>query len=188
MLTQRGKMVEDHHSTFFGKIAAYFTHHVPLINIQQDATLVQTAQVESKQPKVIITVTQIQGKVPVTILHPCGALNAGSYLELIATAKQAYQDGARHILLDMSDIPSLGISGMVALHNIAVFLRGGELPDPEAGWETFRTVGRDLKAGGLQKHFKLLNPRPDVKQALSQAGFDSFLEIYTDQETAMASF
>jgi len=52
-------------------------------------------------------------------------------------------------------------SGLVALHSIAVMLRGEKPPDLGSGWGTFRAVDRD-KDLGLQPHFKLLNPQPDV--------------------------
>jgi anti-anti-sigma factor len=134
-----------------------------------------------------ITVYQAQGKVPVTVLQPHGDLDASNYRDLIARAKDAYDTGAQDILLDLSDTPYMSSSGLVALHSIAMMLRGEEPPDPESGWGAFRSIDRD-RDRGLQQHFKLLNPQPKADNVLEMAGFTQYLEIYTDLKTAIASF
>jgi anti-anti-sigma factor len=77
-----------------------------------------------------ITVTQAEGRVPVTILHPHGDLDLSSFQNLIALAETAYNEGARDILLDLSDTPYMSSSGLVALQSIAALTRGEDLPDP----------------------------------------------------------
>ncbi len=134
-----------------------------------------------------ITAYQVQGRVPVTVLQPHGEVDASNFEHLIAKAKEVYEAGARDLLLDLSDTPYLSSSGLVALHSIAVMLRGEEGPDPESGWEAFRAVRRGLDLG-LQPHFKLLNPRPKVDKVLEMTGFKRLVEVYTDLETAVASF
>ena len=134
-----------------------------------------------------ITMYQVQGKVPVTALQPHGDLDASNFRGLIARAEEVYDTGGRDILLDLSDTPYLSSSGLVALHSIAVMLRGEKPPDLESGWGTFRSIDRD-KDLGLQQHFKLLNPQPDVDKVLEMAGFKRFLEVFTDLDAAVASF
>ena len=134
-----------------------------------------------------ITVHQAKGKVPVTVLQPHGDLDASNFRDLIAKAKEAHSAGARDILLDLSDTPYMSSSGLVALHSIATMLRGETPPDLESGWGAFRSIDRD-KDLGPQQHFKLLNPQPEVDKVLELAGFKRFLEVYTDLETAVASF
>jgi anti-anti-sigma regulatory factor len=134
-----------------------------------------------------ITVYQAQGRVPVTVLQPHGDLDASSYGDLIAKAKEVYDKGTRDILLDLSDTPYMSSSGLVALHSIAMMLRGEKPPDTESGWGTFRSIDRD-RDRGLQPHFKLLNPQPKVDKVLEMAGFAQYLEVYTELETAVASF
>jgi anti-anti-sigma regulatory factor len=134
-----------------------------------------------------ITAYQAQGKVPVTVLQPHGDLDASTYKDLIAKAKEAYDAGARDILLDLSHTPYLSSSGLVALHSIAMMLRGEKPPDPESGWGAFRSIARD-RDRGLQQHFKLLSPQPKVDNVLEMAGFTQYLEVFTDLETAVASF
>jgi anti-anti-sigma factor len=134
-----------------------------------------------------ITVSQAQGNMPVTILGIQGDLDASSYLDVVAKAKEVCQAGARHVLIDMSDVPYMASSGLVALHSVALLAQGEEPPDPEYGWAAFRAAGRDVDSGP-QQHVKLLNPQPRVERVLKMAGFDRFFEIFTDQEAAVASF
>jgi anti-anti-sigma factor len=94
-----------------------------------------------------VTISQVQGKLPVTVLHTHGDLDASNYQLLIAKAQEACQAGARDILLDLSDTPYMSSSGLVALQSIAALVRGEELPDPEAGWEAFRAIHRDRDTG-----------------------------------------
>ena len=91
------------------------------------------------------------------------------------------------MLIDMSDIQFMSSSGLVALHSIALLLRGEKLPDPEFGWEAFNTLERDRESG-IQEHVKLLNPQPQVDRSLEITGLKKFFEVYTDLDTAVGSF
>lgn len=134
-----------------------------------------------------VDVTHTQGRVPVTILHPRGDLDAASYQDLIAAAQKVCAEGAQNILLDLSGVPYMSSSGVVALQSIAALVRGEEAPDPESGWGAFHAVHRDREFG-LQSHLKLLNPQPRVDRVLETVGFKSYLEVFDDLETAVASF
>jgi anti-anti-sigma regulatory factor len=134
-----------------------------------------------------ITTSQAQGSVPVTILSIEGDLDASNYQQVIAAAQEAYDKGARQLLIDMSAVPFMSSSGLVALHSVALLMQGKEPPDPEYGWATFRAAGRDVDSG-KQEYVKLLDPQPRVTRALEMASFDRFFEIYEDRETAIASF
>ena len=134
-----------------------------------------------------VSTSQVQGQVPVTILHVKGEVDASNYQHLVAQAKDAYQSGARDILIDLSEVPFLASSGLVALHNIAVLMRGETPEDPSGGWGAIRAIDRDLERGPQQR-VKLLNAQPRVDRVLEMAGFKRLFELYTDQETAVASF
>jgi anti-anti-sigma regulatory factor len=134
-----------------------------------------------------ISTYQVQGRAAITVLRPHGDLDASNYRDLIAKAQEVYNAGARDIILDLSGIPYMSSSGLVALHSIAVMLRGDKPLDPESGWESFRAIDRDLDRG-FQPHLKLLNPQPKVDKVLGMAGFKKLIEIYTDLAAASASF
>ncbi len=129
-----------------------------------------------------ISVEQVQGSVPVTIMKLQGKLDASCYLDVIARAKELYQTGTRDLLLDLSEMSFMASSGLVALHSIALLMRGEDPPDPEAGWNAFRAIGLDLEAGaGYDAHCKLLDPQPRIDQTLEVTGLKRFLEVYTDR-------
>ncbi len=134
-----------------------------------------------------VTVSETQGRVPVTILRTHGELDASNYQDLIAAAREVYDEGARDVLLDLSDTPYMSSSGLVALQSMAALLRGEEPPDLEAGWAAYRSIDRDRDTG-FQLHLKLLNPQPRVDHVLDMVGFKRFLEVHTDLEIAVASF
>src|SRR5512134_1883603 len=105
-----------------------------------------------------ISISQIQGKVPVTVVKVDGQLDGQSYQELINKAREAYQAGWRDFLVDMTDLSYISSAGLVALHSLALMLRGEDLPDTDAGWAAYRSMSRTSSAG-KQNHIKLLNPR-----------------------------
>lgn len=134
-----------------------------------------------------VTVEQIQGHVPITVLAIQGDIDASNYEQVIAKARDLYAAGARHLLLDLSDVPFMGSSGVVALHSIALLMRGETPPDPEAGWQAFHTIDH-ARAGGVQQQVKLLGPQPRVSRTLQMTSMNDFFEIYTDKQAAIASF
>ena len=134
-----------------------------------------------------IAVTEVQGTVPVTVLQIQGEIDASNYQRVTARAKQAYDAGTRNLILDLSEVPFMASSALVALHSVALLMRGEATPDPEAGWGALRSIDREREAG-LQQHVKLLNPQPKVERVLKMASVAGSSEIYTDQEEAVASF
>jgi anti-anti-sigma factor len=136
-----------------------------------------------------IIVDQVAAGVPVTVMRLAGELDASNYQEIIGRAEALYQDGARHLLLDLSDLTFLSSSGLVALHSIALTMRGEKAPDPEAGWDLVHAMGNEVAAStGPQRSLKLLNPQSRVARTLDVSGFSRLFSIYSDQEEALASF
>ncbi len=134
-----------------------------------------------------ITVDQIQSRVPIAILAIHGDLDASNYEQVIAKARELYAGGARHLLLDLSDMPFMGSSGLVALHSVALLMRGETPPDPEAGWQAFHSIDH-ARARGVQQQVKLLSPQPKVGRTLQITSMDQFFEIHIDKQAAAASF
>ena len=126
---------------------------------------------------------------PVTILRLQGDLDGSNYLDLIAKAKEAYQGGAKHLLIDLGGVSYMSSAGLVALHSSVQLLRGEQPTDPNAGWSALKSVALDKPAdGSAQQLVKLLNPQPRVSRTLEMSGMNAFFEIYTDEATALASF
>jgi anti-anti-sigma regulatory factor len=134
-----------------------------------------------------ITVSEKQGNVPVTIIKLDGQLDGQNYQTVIAKAKDLFQGGARDFILDLSDLTYISSAGLVALHSVALLVKGEELPDTNQGWSTYRSLGRTSSAG-LQNHIKLLSPRDEVRNVLDMVGFANVFEIFTDLDEAVKSF
>ena len=134
-----------------------------------------------------ITVSQAQGKVPVTVLQLDGELDGQTYQDLISKSKEIYDTGARNFLIDLSGLTYVSSAGLVALHTVALLARGDALPDPDAGWSSIRSVGR-ASSEGVQQHVKLFNPRDEVRSVLDMVGFSNAFEILTDFDAAVNSF
>jgi anti-anti-sigma regulatory factor len=135
-----------------------------------------------------ISVSQKQGRVPVTVIGLDGRLDGQNYQELITKGQELYDTGSRDVLLDLTNLSYISSAGMVAFHNLALLLRGETPPSQEQGWSTYRSMGRGAIEGGLQEHFKLFNPQPEVNHILDMVGFNTIFEIFTDMDKAVNSF
>ena len=133
-----------------------------------------------------ISVSQVQGQVPVTVVKVDGQLDGQTYQELINKAREAYKAGWRDFLVDMSDLTYISSAGLVALHSMALLLKGEELPDTDEGWSAYRSI--KSSAAEVQTHIKLLNPREEVKSVLEMVGFDRVFSVFTDLDEAVQSF
>lgn len=130
-----------------------------------------------------ITVSSEQGRVPVTVIHVKGDINMSSANQLMAQARQAYEGGARDMLIDLSDAPYMSSAGIRALHEIFKLLRTG------APSESDEAMRKGLADGSYKSpHLKLLKPNRHVSEVLSMAGYDMFLEIHHNLRDAVASF
>lgn len=134
-----------------------------------------------------ISVSQVQGKIPVTVIKLSGQLDGQTYQDLINKGREAYKAGWRDFLIDLTDLTYVSSAGLVALHSMALLVKGEELPDTEAGWSAYRSMGKSREAG-MQQHMKLLNPRDEVRSVLDMVGFGSVFEIFTDLDEAVNSF
>jgi anti-anti-sigma regulatory factor len=134
-----------------------------------------------------ITISQEQGSAPVTVLKLGGQLDGQTYQDLIMKAQQVIGEGAKNILLDMSDLTYISSAGLVSLHTIALLLKGETPPDSEQGWSALKSMGNS-SSGGAQKSIKLLNPRPEVVSVLDMVGFSAVFEVFTDRQKALESF
>lgn len=133
-----------------------------------------------------INVSQERGKVPVSVVHIKGDLDAASYLDLVATAQKLYNAGVRYLLLDLTDLAFISSAGLASLHIVTKMFRG-ERTDPEDGWNTYKEIDRERESG-LQKNVKLFNPSSDVDKVLDTVGFKQFFEVYIEMDAAIRSF
>jgi anti-anti-sigma regulatory factor len=134
-----------------------------------------------------ITISQKQGRIPVSFLQLIGKLDGSNYMQLVDEASRAYINGVRDLLIDLSGLTYLSSAGIAAIHKTALIFRGQPMVEEESGWAAYHAIDRD-RGKGVQSHVKLLCPEAEVENILDISGFKSLFEIYTDLETAVASF
>lgn len=130
-----------------------------------------------------ITTSQEQGRVPVTVFHINGNVDSTTYGAFEKKVQEAVQGGARHILLDMQNTPFISSAGLRAIHAAFIELRN-LTPDV-----TDKEMRDGISAGTYKSpHLKLLNPSANVRTALHTAGFDMYIDSFTNLKKAVASF
>jgi len=113
----------------------------------------------------LVQISQAQGRVPVTIFHLQDRVNLGNFTELEDTAKEAYNNGMRDLIIDLSQtvsLTSIGIRAIVIIHKM-LSTEGG-------------------------KHLKIANPMSYIREMLDISGVTEYIEIYDTVDDAVASF
>ncbi len=130
-----------------------------------------------------ITISQEQGRFPVTVLHIKGNVDSSSAWQLEAQAKAAIAAGAQNLVLDLSGVPYISSAGL----RVVNILFNRLLTDSVR--ESNEAMMRGVAAGTFKSpHLKLLNPQRRVLEVLRLGGFDMFLEIHRNLKQAVASF
>jgi anti-anti-sigma factor len=125
------------------------------------------------------------GRVPVTVLHVDGNLDASTSDAFQAKADEVINGGARYVLVDLSHVKFVSSAGFRVINTIFNKLR---TLNPDANLSD-KEVKAGISAGTYKSpHLKLLNLSDEARTAFELAGFDLFIETHTDQQTAIASF
>ena len=126
-----------------------------------------------------ISFSEVEARVPVTILHIDGRVNMSNSDDLEQAARQAYLKGARYFLLDLSNVPSLTSTGLRSIHAIyKMASQTASLPTGEAG----------SSQASKSPYFKVFTTSPHVLKVLNVAGFDIYMDTYEDLKEALAAF
>ncbi len=125
-----------------------------------------------------ITINLQQARQPVAIMRVKGDIDASNFVQLVDKAREIYQNPARYLILDLSEVPSISSTGLAAIHKIALLYSG--VPEKEAHPDaTHSSLAR--------KYVKLLNPQSAVDQALENAGLKLFFKVFRDLDSALNS-
>ena len=129
-----------------------------------------------------IRVLSARGRVPVSVFHIAGDIDTNSYQQLEERAEKAHSDGARDIVLDLSEVGYVSSAGIRAINHIYRLLQTG------APNESDEAAREGIKAGTFKSpHLKLANTNLRVSEALKVAGVDMFLEFHPDLASAIDS-
>ena len=116
-----------------------------------------------------ISTESMQADVPVTVFRLRGWLDAQSEEQLLVAARNAHDDGARYLLIDMTDLDTLTSAGMRALQKV---------------YQIFTPREDQFKVA----HLKLCNAPPQIYNVLGITGFLQNIPMYESQGAALESF
>lgn len=104
-------------------------------------------------------------------------LDASCYQELLTVAQHVYTSGRADLVVDLRNVEQIELTGLFALHCVALTMRGNIVPDPEQGWHALRTVVEMNLAAGRCEQVKLVNGSPHVLVRLEANHLDRCLCI-----------
>jgi anti-anti-sigma factor len=113
----------------------------------------------------LVTISQAEGRVPVTVFHLQDRVNLGNFTELEDAAREAVKTGTRNLVIDLSQtasLTSIGIRAIVIIHKM---------------------LSTD---GG--RHLKVANPTSNIREILDISGVTQYIEVYDSVEEAVSSF
>ena len=134
------------------------------------------------------TVEHAEGRVPVEVLTLAGELDASSFEGVIATVRDIYANGGRHLVMDVSDLTFIASSGLVALHSSLRLMRGEDPPDPEYGWAAMRAVTDEASGANPQTNIRLSGTQDAIQKVLDRTGLAALFPSYPDRAAAIAAF
>jgi len=132
-----------------------------------------------------ITVSTHRAEKPIAIMRITGEVNASNYLDVVTRAQEIYKDTAKDLIVDLSGVTAITSTGLVALHQLSLIYSGMEHHVEQDGTEMRTDVTHSNSA---RKHVKLLNPQPEVDNALQSAGLKLFFKVFGDLDSAINSF
>ena len=116
-----------------------------------------------------ISTEEMQGDIPVTVFRLRGWLDAQSEEQLLEAARTTYDNNARYLLIDMTDLDTLTSAGMRALQKV---------------YQIFTPKEDQFKVA----HLKLCNAPPQIYNVLGITGFLQNIPMYESQDAALQSF
>ena len=130
-----------------------------------------------------LKVTTENARVPVTVVHTDGNIDSASYEAFLSGVEDAINKGARHVLIDLSNVPFVSSAGLRALNILLNRLRA---LTPDVSDEDMK---KGISSGTYKSpHLKLLNPSKATSTTLESSGFSMFISVFHDLKTAIASF
>jgi anti-anti-sigma factor len=115
------------------------------------------------------SVETVQGAVPITVFHLRGWLDAQSEDDFVKWASEAFEQGTRYLLLDLSELDTLTSAGMRAIQKV---------------YKMYTPADVDKESSTL----KMASAPPPVYHALKITGFLKSIPMYESVQSAIDSF
>ena len=130
-----------------------------------------------------ITITTMEGRVPVQVVHVHGNIDSSNYETFQVKAKELIDGGSRYILIDFAHVPYLSSASLRVIQSIYNQLRALDTSSSE------EEVHKGISAGTYKSpNLKVANLSKETKEVFVMSGFDMFIETFTDVTTAVGSF
>ena len=130
-----------------------------------------------------ISVYTEKARVEVTVVHVHGNIDSNTYEAFEKQVGELIDAGALYLLIDLSHTAFLSSAGLRALNSLFYRLRSLA---PE---NTDDEMKKGIREGTFHSaHLKLAGVNKDIRQVLEVSGFDMYLEVLPDVQTALASF
>ena len=132
-----------------------------------------------------IQVYNENGRVPVTVMHVEGNVDAQTYEEFQKKAEELIDAGTQYLLIDLAHSKFFSSAGRRALHHIFNRLREKDMNNPMSEED----VRRGINAGTYRSpHLKLSNLSKETRTVFTLSGFDMFIETFDNKQAAIDSF
>ena len=122
----------------------------------------------------------------VAVIGLTGELDGSNFEQVIEAGRVAHDGGARRIVIDLSGLTYMGSSGLVAIHSVALILRGQEPVSPEDGWQAIHDLGSNA-AGDSEAGVVLAGPPPAIERVLDRSGMLGLFPVHADLASAVAA-
>ena len=122
----------------------------------------------------------------VAVIGLTGELDGSNFEKVIDAGRVARDGGARRIVIDLSGLTYMGSSGLVAIHSIALLLRGQEPTSPQYGWQAIHDLGT-ATAGDAEQGVVLAGPPPPIERVLDRSGMLGLFPVHIDRESAVVA-
>ena len=117
------------------------------------------------------------------VVQVAGKTDSASANEFETKVMEVIDAGARHLVLDLSEVPYMSSAGLRVLQQVFDKLRS--LSSDESNKEVYRQIN---DGSYKSPNLKLINPTKEVMEVLKMSGFDMLISIEKDLKTAVASF
>jgi len=131
-----------------------------------------------------IITTKLNARVPVTIMHLKGNLDAAGSDIFDSYTQEVIAEGANDVLVDLNGVTFISSAGVRSLHRLFYQLH------PEGSEEYRRILDEGVRKGIYKaSHMKLRAPVSRVTDPLRVMGVDLYMDILNvDEKEAVKSF
>lgn len=130
-----------------------------------------------------ITSTQVEGRVPVTIVRLQGNFDSNSAETFNQAIQKIIDSGARDIILEMSAVAFMSSVGIRAISALYDRLHQNYTPQEK------KAVLEATRAGTYRApHLKLCAPQKNVLEVIKMVNLDWYIQVFSSEKEAVAAF